>query len=117
MRLTVDPGSAPVKGICAYLKAERRRHVRFRGNRTGRAAVVFSSLPDQARTDTWGPQTRGPKCPFALNRRGLDAVGSARAGAVGDDRGHAGEAVAGFGDVVDLLAAGVPAGDHEGAGD
>jgi hypothetical protein len=36
---------------------------------------------------------------------------------VGDDGAHAGEAVPGFGDFVDLLAAGVRAGDHEGAGD
>ena len=38
-------------------------------------------------------------------------------GPVGQHWRGAGEAVAGFGDVVDLLAAGVPADHHEGAGD
>jgi hypothetical protein len=67
-----------------------------------------------------GQQVSVRTMPCALLRgraRWLDPVRAARAGAVGDDGGHAGEAFAGFGDFVDAFAAGVPAGDHEGDGD
>ena len=63
----------------------------------------------------WGPSVRS-RC-VAEVKGWLNPVRGARAGAVGDDGGHAGEAFAGFGDFVDAFAAGVPAGDHEGDGD